>query len=593
MFRKTKIVCTLGPSTDDEKVLRKLISEGMNVARFNFSHGTHEEQLERLNRLCGLRAELKIPVATLLDTKGPEIRLVEFSEGKAELKAGQTFTLTTEDIIGDESRVSISYKDLPSDVKEGDTILIDDGLIELTIKSIRVVEDAKPDAEGRIPTDIICTVVNGGVISNRKGVNVPNVQLSMPYVSEKDYSDILFAIEHDYDFIAASFVRTADDVLAIREILEEKGGEDIAIIAKIENMQGVQNIDEIIRVSDGVMVARGDMGVEIPLEDVPVIQKMIIKKSSDAGKVVITATQMLDSMMKHPRPTRAEATDVANAIYDGTSAIMLSGETAAGMYPVEALRTMVRIALRTERDINYLHRFRMRETMSNPDMTNAISHATCTMALDLNAAAIITVSKSGRTARMISKYRPDSPIVGGCLTDKVYRQLGLSWGVVPLLLEEKTDAVELFDYAVDTAEEAGIINKGDVVVLTAGVPLGVSGTTNLIKVQVAGHILVKGCGITKKKVRANLCVCRSEEDLQNFKEGDILVASDTNNRMMEQMRAASGLVVEADGENCHAAIAGLSLNIPVLVGAENALAILKSSAYVELDAEAGVVRVNK
>ncbi len=589
MFRKTKIVCTLGPSTDDERILRRLIAEGMNVARFNFSHGSHEEQLARLTKLRSLEEELKAPVAALLDTKGPEIRLAEFAEGKAELVGGQEFTLTTEDIVGDSARVSITYKKLPSDVKPGDTILIDDGLIGLTVKSIRPVEGAKPDDEGNLPADIVCTVLNGGPVSNRKGVNVPNVALSMPYISEKDYSDILFAVEHDYDFIAASFVRTADDVLAIREILEEKGGEDICIIAKIENMQGVQNIDEIIRVSDGIMVARGDMGVEIPLEDVPVIQKMIIKKVSGAGKVVITATQMLDSMMHHPRPTRAEATDVANAIYDGTSAIMLSGETAAGQYPVEALQTMVRIAVRTEQDINYLQRFRTRESMSNPDVTNAISHATCTMALDLNAAAIITVSKSGRTARMISKYRPDSPIVGGCLDGKVYRQLGLSWGVVPLLLEEMTDAEELFNHAVDTAEEAGIINKGDVVVLTAGVPLGVSGTTNLIKVQVAGHILVKGTGITRKKVCGNLCVCHTEEDLANFKEGDILVAADTNNRMVEQLRSASGLVVEADGENCHAAIAGLSLDIPVLVGAKNALAILKSSAYVELDAAEGVV----
>ena len=440
--------------------------------------------------------------------------------------------------------------------------------------------------------DIVCRVKNGGMVSNKKGVNVPNVDLSMPYISEKDYSDIVFAVENDYDFIAASFVRTADDVLAIRKILEEKGGEDINIISKIENMQGVSNIDDIIRVSDGIMVARGDMGVEIPLEDVPVIQKMIIKKVCEAGKKVITATQMLDSMMKHPRPTRAEATDVANAIYDGTSAIMLSGETAAGMYPIEALKTMVRIAVRTEQDINYVQRFKQRKTMCNPDVTNAISHATCTMAGDLNAAAIITVSKSGRTARMVSKYRPDCPIIGTCLTEKVYRQLALSWGVIPLLVEEKTQAEELFDYAVDAAETAGLIERGDVVVLTAGVPLGVSGTTNLIKVQVAGHILVKGRGINRKKVSANLCVCHSEEDLANFKVGDIIVAHDTNNHMMAQMRQASGLIVETDSESCHAAIAGLSLDIPVLIGAKNALAVLKSSAYVELDAESGVVSAN-
>lgn len=591
MFRKTKIVCTLGPSTDDEKVLRSLIEEGMDVARFNFSHGPHEEQMGRLKMLRRLREELNRPVAALLDTKGPEIRLMEFANGKVELQNGQTFTLTTEEIAGDEKRVSITYKNLPEDVKPGDTILIDDGLIGMEVKKIQPAAGAKAEKDG-VPMDIVCTVINGGTVSNRKGVNVPNVKLTMPYISEKDYSDIVFAVENDYDFIAASFVRTADDVLEIRKILEEKGGEDIHIIAKIENMQGVQNMDEIIRVSDGVMVARGDMGVEIPLEDVPVIQKMIIKKVSGAGKVVITATQMLDSMMKHPRPTRAEATDVANAIYDGTSAIMLSGETAAGLYPIEALKTMVRIAIRTEQDINYLQRFRQRQVMSNPDVTNAISHATCMMAGDLNAAAIITVSKSGRTARMVSKYRPDSPIIGACLTEKVYRQLGLSWGVVPLLLEQKDKADELFDYAVDTAEEAGIIDKGDVVVLTAGVPLGVSGTTNLIKVQVAGHILVQGQGINKKKVCASLCVCHDEGDLANFKVGDIIVASDTNNHMMEQMRAASGLIVEAESESCHAAIAGLSLDIPVMIGAKNALGVLKSSAYVELDCENGIVSAN-
>ena len=589
MFRKTKIVCTLGPSTDKEGVLKRLIEEGMNVARFNFSHGDHEEQLGRLQMLQKLRKELKRPVAALLDTKGPEIRLRDFTDGKVELKDGQTFTLTTDEIMGDAKRVSITYKNLPEDVKPGDRILIDDGLIGMEVKEIKVTSGAKADKDGNKPKDIICQVLNGGVISNRKGVNVPNVELSMPYISEKDYGDIVFAVEHDYDFIAASFVRTADDVLAIRKILAEKGGEDINII---ENMQGVQNIDDIIRVSDGIMVARGDMGVEIPLEDVPVIQKMIIKKVYDAGKKVITATQMLDSMMKHPRPTRAEATDVANAIYDGTSAIMLSGETAAGMYPIEALKTMVRIAVRTEQDINYLQRFKMRKTMSNPDVTNAISHATCTMAGDLNAAAIITVTKSGRTARMVSKYRPNCPIIGGCLTEKIYRQLALSWGVIPLMIEEKTQAEELFDYAVDAAEAAGIISKGDVVVLTAGVPLGVSGTTNLIKVQVAGHILVEGQGIGTQKISANLCVCHSDEDLKNFKVGDIIVAKDTSNAMMTQMREASGLIVEASGENCHAAIAGLSLDIPVLIGAKHALDVLKSSAYVELDCENGLVTAN-
>lgn len=592
MFRKTKIICTLGPATDKGDVLRQLITEGMNVARFNFSHGSYEEQKARLDKLVALREELGRPVAALLDTKGPEIRLKDFTEGKVELKAGQTFTLTTEDIEGDAKRVAITYKNLPNDVKPGNRILIDDGLIGMEVVSITPVEDAKADEDGNLPMDINCRVLNSGFVSNKKGVNVPNVELTMPYISEKDYNDIVFGVENDYDYIAASFVRTADDVLAIRQILKEKGGTDIKIISKIENMQGVQNIDEIIRVSDGVMVARGDMGVEIPLEDVPVMQKMIIKKCYESGKIVVTATQMLDSMMKNPRPTRAESTDVANAIYDGTSAIMLSGETAAGAYPVEALQTMVRIAMRTEQDINYWYRFHARHTQVDPDMTSAISHATCTMSEDLNAAAIITVTKSGRTARMVSKYRPATPIVCGCLTAKVYRQMGLCWGIHPLLLEEKNNADDLFDYAVDATEKAGYISRGDVVILTAGVPLGVSGTTNLIKVQVAGHILVKGRGINKKKVSGNLCVCHDMADLKQFKAGDIIVAKDTNNDMMEQIRQAAGLIVEAEDMNCHAAIVGLSLDIPVLIRAEQALEFLKSSSYVELDAENGIVSAN-
>ena len=590
MTRRTKIICTLGPSTDNEAVMKALIEEGMNVARFNFSHGPHDEQMGRLKMLRKLRKELGKYVAALLDTKGPEIRLVEFEKGKTELKTGQTFTLTTDDIPGTDERVSITYKNLADDVKLGDHILIDDGLVGLEVVEIKPV--AKPVNTKVNARDIVCKVLNDGVISNKKGVNVPNVDLTMPFISEKDYGDICFAVENDYDFIAASFVRTAEDVMEIRKILAEKGGEDIKIISKIENMQGVRNIDDIIRVSDGIMVARGDMGVEIPLEDVPVMQKMIIKKVCEAGKIVITATQMLDSMMKHPRPTRAESTDVANAIYDGTSAIMLSGETAAGMYPIEAVKTMVRIATRTEHDINYLQRFRQRRTMCNPDVTNAISHATCTMAGDLSAAAIVTVTKSGRTARMISKYRPNCTIIGECLTEKVCRQLNLEWGVEPILITEEQDASQLFEKAVDVAEMAGFVSKGELVVLTGGVPLGVSGTTNLIKVQVAGHILVTGKGLNGKKISGNLCVCHSNEDLKSFKDGDIIVAADTTNEMMAQMRQASALIVEAEGANCHAAIAGLSLDIPVLIAAKNALDVLKTSAYVEVDCESGVVSAN-
>ena len=464
-IRKTKIICTMGPSTEKEGVLEKLMLAGMNVARFNFSHGDHEEQLGRLTKLRETREKLGLPVAALLDTKGPEIRLREFAEGKVMLEAGQTFTLTTEEVVGDEHRVSISYKELPKDVSEGTHILIDDGLIAMTVKEVT-------------DQDIICEVINGGKVSNKKGVNVPNVELP------KDYKDIVFAVKEDFDFIAASFVRTAADVKQLRDILHEHGGDQIKIIAKIENNQGIQNIDQIIEAADGIMVARGDMGVEIPIEEVPIIQKMIIKKAYHAGKVVVTATQMLDSMMSHPRPTRAEATDVANAIYDGTSAIMLSGETAAGDYPVEAVETMVRIALRTEADINYISRLRARNTNEKPSITDAISHTACLMAGDLNATSIVTVTKSGRTARMISKYRPQSPIIGGCMSDKVCRQLNLSWGVIPLKVEEKQDADELFDHALERSKEAGLIQEGDTVVLTAGVPLGIAGTTNLLKAHI-------------------------------------------------------------------------------------------------------------
>lgn len=579
--RKTKIVCTLGPATDSPEILRQLMLEGMNVARFNFSHGTYSEQEQRLEQVKKLREELHLPVATLLDTKGPEIRLGKIRDGKTILQEGQTFVLTTEELLGDDQRVSITYRDLIQDVQPGGTILIDDGLIELTIREIH-------------DTEIVCTVVNGGAISDRKGVNVPGVELSMPYISQKDYEDIVFGIEHDFDFIAASFVRCADDVLKLRHILEERDCHNINIIAKIENMQGVDNIDEIIRVSDGIMVARGDMGVEIPLEEVPVIQKMIIKKVYNAGKQVITATQMLDSMMKNPRPTRAEATDVANAIYDGTSAIMLSGETAAGLYPVEAVKTMVRIAARTEQNIDYTAQFKQRQSMSNPDITNAISHATCTTATDLNAAAIITVTQSGETARMVSKYRPNCPIIGCSTSDKVCRQLNLSWGVTPIVLKRKENTDELFEHAVDEAEKKGLISMGDITVITAGVPLGVSGTTNMVKVHVAGHILLTGRGLNQGKISANLCVCQDAEELRlRFKEGDIIVTHETSNEMMPQIRQASGLIVEADGPDSHAEIVGLSLNLPAVLGAKNATQILKTGAFVSLDSSKGVISCNQ
>ena len=576
-MRKTKIICTLGPSTDDDDILRKLMIEGMNVARFNFSHGDHAQHKRNMERIMKFRTELNLPVATLLDTKGPEIRVKDFKNGKIELKPGQTFTLTTDEVEGDEKMVSITYKNLVNDVKPGNTILIDDGLIEMTVEQV---------SENKI----VCRVVNGGPVSNRKGVNVPRVNLSMPYISEQDRADIIFGIENDFDFIAASFVRTADDVLEIRKILDEHGCDNINIISKIENMQGVENIDEIIRVSDGIMVARGDMGVEIPLEDVPVIQKMIIKKVYNADKQVVTATQMLDSMIQNPRPTRAEATDVANAIYDGTSAIMLSGETAAGKYPVEALHTMIKIAERAEEDIDYTKRFYERGNIQNPDITSAISHATCTTAIDLGAAAIVTVTKSGKTARMISKYRPKCPIIGCSPVAKVCRQLNLSWGVQPLLIAEENNTDDLFEHSVEAAKRNHYIKDGEIVVITAGVPLGVAGTTNLIKVHVVGHILVKGTSVNEKSVCAPLCVAETEEDLQkNYNPGDIIVMKETSNNIMEQLKTASAIVCEKDGKNSHAAIVGLSRDVPVIIGAKNATQILKTGAIVTVKAKDGVV----
>lgn len=474
-MRKTKIICTLGPATDKDDVLEQLILSGMNVARFNFSHGSHEEQLERFNKLKELRDKHDLPVAALMDTKGPEIRLGLFEKGSIRLMQGQSFTLTTKDRLGDETGASISFADLPHDVVAGNRILIDDGLIEMVVRETT-------------ETDIVCEVINEGVVSDRKGINVPGVELSMEFISAKDQSDILFAVKHGFDFIALSFTRTADDVLKVRDILDTQAGPRIRIIAKIENLQGVQNIDEILKVADGIMVARGDMGVEMPGEEVPVIQKVLIKKVYETGKQVITATQMLDSMMKNPRPTRAETADVANAIYDGTSAIMLSGETAAGKYPVEALQTMIRIAERTEQDIDYEKRFRERFKTMDTNITLAISHATCMVAHDLNAKAIITVTTSGRTAFMISRFRPASPIMGCSPNEHVCRQMSLAWGITPVYLkEEKDDTFQLFDKAMKRIVEVGHLKDGDVAVLTAGLPLGISGTTNMIKVQMVGE----------------------------------------------------------------------------------------------------------
>ena len=469
-MRKTKIICTIGPSSESEEKLEALILAGMSVARFNFSHGTQKEHEEKFLRLRKVRIKMNMPIASLLDTKGPEIRLRDFKEGKVTLKRGSRFTLTTRQLTGDETIASISYSGLPSDVKKGNHILIDDGLIGLLVEEVT-------------DTDIVCTVENGGVVSNKKGINVPDVALSMPFISDQDRSDVEFGCKMGFDFIACSFTRTAQDIRDIREILD-KHQSKMQIIAKIESMQGVNNIDEILQVADGVMVARGDLGVEVPLEEVPIIQKHIITKAQRAGKIVITATQMLDSMMKNPRPTRAEITDVANAIYDGTTAIMLSGETAAGAYPVEAVRVMARIAERAEQDINY--RLRREQMVSDEvycrDVTASICHASCTIADEIMAKAIITVTISGFTARRLSRLRPTCPVIACSPNARVACQMNLLYGVVPIIIGIEENEEALFNTAIMCSERTGIVKSGDTAIFTAGLPLGVAGNTNLVRV---------------------------------------------------------------------------------------------------------------
>ena len=466
-MRKTKIICTIGPASESPDKLVELMKAGMNVARFNFSHGDHEEQRKRFDNVIAIGKKLNLPVATLLDTKGPEIRLKEFVNGKEELTKGQLFTLTTNDVLGDNNMCSITYKGLVNDVEVGGKILIDDGLIEM--KVLRITD-----------TDIECEVINGGKVSNKKGVNVPGANLSMPFISEVDRNDIIFGAQTGFDILACSFVRRASDIVEVRKLVEDNGGK-MTIIAKIENKEGIDNLEEIMEVADGVMVARGDMGVEIPFEEVPVLQKRMIKLAEAKGKHVITATQMLESMINNPRPTRAETTDVANAIYDGTTAIMLSGETAAGKYPIEAVKTMAKIAERTEQDIDYKNRMKRRDIVKQ-DITTAISHATCDTAMDLDAKAIITVTISGFTANMVSRYKPNCPIIACSTSAQVCRQMNLCWGVTPVGILQEDTADHLFMTAIETTKREGLIESGDTVVLTAGVPLGVSGKTNMIRV---------------------------------------------------------------------------------------------------------------
>lgn len=578
MKRKTKIICTLGPATDDPEILRQLMLNGMNCARINFSHGEHKDHLVRINAVKKMRDELNLPIAILLDTKGPEIRTGNFEDGKVLLESGQTFILTPKDIVGDQTKTSITYKDLANDVSVGTKIMVDDGLIEMEVTSI--------DGE-----DVVCKIINGGIVSNHKGINVPGVVLGMEYMSQKDIDDIKFGIEQDFDFIAASFVRSAFDVLEIKRVLEQNGGENIQIISKIENRQGVDNVEAILKVSDGIMIARGDMGVEISFDELPSIQKKLIKQCYSAGKKVITATQMLESITHNPRPTRAEISDVANAVYDGTSAVMLSGETAVGEHPVLALKTMAQICIKTEEDIDYIKRFENMQHRKMTSVSNAISHSSCTTAHDIGAAAIITVTQSGYTSRQISSYRPNCPIISGTVNKKIWRQLNLSWGVTPILTEFKDTSDELFEHAVKrSVEETNLVSKGDAVVLTGGSPIGISGTTNILKVQLVGDILATGHSISSRSICGKVCVAASNNDaLKKFEDGDILVINSTSNAIISILKRASAIITESAGSTSHAAIVGMTLEIPVLVGVKDATKILKHGTTVTIDGNRGQV----
>ncbi|MDU5083372.1 pyruvate kinase [uncultured Tissierella sp.] len=577
-MKKTKIVCTIGPASESENVLKELFVNGLNVCRLNFSHGSHEEHKRRIDNIKKVREELNMPIGIMLDTKGPEIRLGDFKEGTIEIEEGDIFTLTTRDIVGDKSIVSVSYVGLPNDIEKESRILIDDGLVEL--KVLEIIDG----------TDIKCIALNNGTLKNHKGVNVPNVKINLPAITKKDIDDILFGIENGIDFIAASFVRKASDVIEIRKILEENNADFIEIISKIENQEGVDNIDEILAASDGIMVARGDLGVEIQTEEMPLVQKELIKKSNLVGKPVITATQMLDSMMRNPRPTRAEVTDVANAILDGSSAIMLSGETAAGKYPIESVKTMYNIAIRTEESLDYGEILKSKVAITEVSTTNAIGKATCTTAMDLGASAIITATSSGYTSKAISKFRPKSPIIAATTTESVMRRLSLVWGVYPVLSPYSNSTDDVIELSIQSAVDKGYIKEGDLVVITAGIPVGTSGSTNLIKVHTIGKVLLKGMGIGKDSTLGRVCIANNGEELmKKFRDGDVIVSKDTDREMVKFMEKASAIITEQGGLTSHAAIVGLNLNKPTIVGAHDATTILEDGEIITVDSTTGLI----
>jgi pyruvate kinase len=576
-MRRTKIVCTIGPASESLDNLKKLMNAGMNVARLNFSHGDFEEHGARIRNIREASRESGKSVAILLDTKGPEIRTGKMREEPVELVQDKHIILTTEEILGDSERISVTYKDLPSDVHVGSTILVDDGLIGMTVVDVRGCE-------------IECRIVNGGQLKSKKGVNVPGVKIKLPGITEKDANDIVFGIQQNVDFIAASFVRKASDVMEIRELLERHNAPHIQIISKIENQEGVDNLDEILEVSDGLMVARGDLGVEIPAEDVPIVQKQMIKKCNVVGKPVITATMMLDSMQRNPRPTRAESSDVANAVFDGTDAVMLSGETAAGKYPVESVQTMARIAERAESALEYREIFNRQAQAQQTTVTEAISQAVANSALELDAKAILTATETGYTARMVSKYRPKAPIIAVTPNDQVVRRLSLVWGVIPVKGVTASTTDELFDFAVDSSIQAGLVSLGDIVVIAAGVPVGRSGTTNIIKVHQVGEMIAKGVGIGRQTATGKVVAARTPEEAnERMTDGAILVTIATDKEYMPAIQKASALITEVGGITSHAAVVALSLGIPVIVGVDRALEIIQDGVEVSIYPEVGVI----
>lgn len=575
-MKKTKIICTIGPASEPVSTLKELMLNGMNVCRLNFSHGSHDEHKLRVDNIKKARKELDLPVAIMLDTKGPEIRLGKFEVPEVLLSVGDIYTFTTDEVLGNQKVASVTYKLLPNDVKVGGTILVDDGLVEMEIIS-------------KTDTDITCVVKNSGIIKSNKGVNIPNEKINLPSITEKDKQDILFAIENDFDFIAASFVRKPEDVYEIRKILEENNS-DIKIISKIENQEGVENIDKIIEASDGIMVARGDLGVEIKTEFIPKIQKEIIRKCNLIGKPVITATQMLDSMIRNPRPTRAEVTDVANAIIDGSDCIMLSGETAAGKYPVDAVKVMRNIAITTEESFDFKNSIKDKNKDTQYNMVNAISLSAKEISENIKAKAIICATSSGITPISISKFRPFVDIIAVTFSEKVRRRLQIHWGVCPLISEKSNHTDEVIERSISAALKSNRINDGDTVVLTAGIPVGVAGTTNLIKVHTVGKILIKGFGIGKNSVTSNVCVIKKESDLkEKFKDGDIIVTKFTDREYVEYIERASGLIVETGGLTSHAAIVSLHFNIPTIIGAENAIEIINDRQLVTIDTIGGLI----